>query len=402
MEIKPGHDGSHDLPAGDRAGVALAEPADRLTPLRLCIVGLSISSSWGNGHATIYRALSGALHRRGCHVDFLERDVPWYGGDHRDLANPPGVMLHLYQQLDELDQADSPVAEAIAAADVVILGSYVPDGIEAARKVLALAQGPVCFYDIDTPVTLAAVDRGDCEYMNRDLIPWFDTYLSFTGGPTLDRLEREYASPSARAFYCCVDPEVYRPRDIETIEEKRDFDNGDEREVLDLGYLGTYSDDRQPTLQRLLLEPADRLPGRNFSVCGPQYPGLIRWPKNVQRREHLPPAEHPAFYNRQRFTLNVTRAHMLEAGFAPSVRLFEAAACGTPIISDPWRGIETLFIPDQQIFLADTADRVVELLEDLPEPQRRATGSAARAVVLREHTADVRAAQLLEILHSLV
>ncbi len=72
--------------------------------------------------------------------------------------------------------------------------------------------------------------------------------------------------------------------------------------------------DRQPTLERLLIEPARRAPHQRFAVAGPQYPADIDWPANVERLEHVPPADHAAFYAASRFTLNVTRADMIEAG----------------------------------------------------------------------------------------
>src|SRR5207253_6090561 len=102
----------------------------------------------------------------------------------------------------------------------------------------------------------------------------------------------------------------------------------------DLGYLGTYSADRQPALDQLMLQPARRWPLGRWVVAGPQYPASLDWPSGVERLEHVSPDQHRGFYSAQRFTLNLTRAAMLRAGYSPSVRLFEAAACGTPIISD--------------------------------------------------------------------
>jgi spore maturation protein CgeB len=216
------------------------------------------------------------------------------------------------------------------------------------------------FYDIDTPVTLAKLERGDFEYLSPDLIPGYDLYLSFTGGPTLQHIERRYGSPAARALYCSVDPDTYRPLDVET--------------RWDLSYLGTYSPDRQPVLDKLLIEPARRCPDRRFVVAGPQYPDDIDWPANVERIEHVPPADHPTFYAASRFTLNVTRADMIKAGWSPSVRLFEAGACATPIISDRWDGLDKLFEPDAEIMLAEGADDVVAALGT----DAAAMGAAAR------------------------
>lgn len=347
-----------------------------MTPLRIVILGLSITSSWGNGHATNYRGLVRALTRRGHDVLFLERDVPWYAA-HRDLPRPPHGRTVLYGSVDELR---SRYAAAIRAAGLVIVGSYVPDGIDVGRWVAAQAGGVRAFYDIDTPVTLAAVADGTCPYLDRDLVGAYDLYLSFTAGPTLERLEQEYGSPQAVAFHCLVDPDAYAPAAVPI--------------RFDLGYLGTYSDDRQPALDRLLLEPARRRPDLRFVVAGPQYPDGIEWPPNVERIEHLAPADHAAFYSAQRMTLNITRADMVRAGWSPSVRLFEAAACAVPVVSDRWPGIDEFFRPEEEIVIAERADDVLSVLDRLDSSARDQMGRAARRRVLGEHTAEHRAAQL--------
>jgi spore maturation protein CgeB len=344
--------------------------------LRIVILGLSITSSWGNGHATTYRGLVRELVRRGHDLLFLERDVPWYA-NHRDLANPPYGRTELYGSLDELRER---FGSEVRDADLVIVGSYVPDGAAVGEWVQSRARGLAAFYDIDTPVTLARLARGEHEYLRPDQIAGYDLYLSFTGGPTLRRLEQEFGSPRARVLYCSVDPELY-------FRDPRPFE-------WDLGYMGTYSDDRQPTVNELLLEPARRLPAARFIIAGPQYPETETWPANVLHQPHLPPAEHRAFYNSQRFTLNVTRADMIAAGWSPSVRLFEAAACGTAIVSDRWAGIESLLVPGEEILLAASAQEVVEILRTTTEKQRLQLSVRARQRILAEHTAAHRAEQL--------
>ncbi len=341
--------------------------------MHLVVLGLSLSSSWGNGHATTYRALLQAFAARGHRVTFLERDKPWYR-DHRDFTAVPYCDLVFYDSLADLDTTH---AALIAGAGVTMVGSYVPEGIAIGRHVQAKAKGLRVFYDIDTPITLAALRNGTCDYLAPDLIPGYDAYFSFTGGPTLDLIEQRYGSPAARALYCSVDPERYHPMDL----PRR----------YDLGYLGTYSGDRQPTLERLLIEPARDLPHRCFVVGGPMYPPSIVWPRNVVRIDHVPPEDHAAFYASCHYTLNVTRRAMIEAGWSPSVRLFEAAACGTPILSDRWAGIDSLFEPGREIDIVDDADGVVAILRDTPERERQAMASLARARVLAEHTAAHRA-----------
>jgi spore maturation protein CgeB len=344
--------------------------------LRIVILGLSITSSWGNGHATTYRALVRELSARGHDILFLERDVPWYASN-RDQPRPPHGRTALYLDRSELQQR---FADEIAEADMVIVGSYVPEGTEVGEWVTRIARGVTAFYDIDTPVTLAKLARGEEEYLTPELIREYQLYLSFTGGPTLERLEQEFGSPMARPLYCSVDPELYYPEPAAV--------------RWDLGYMGTYSEDRQAPLNQLLIEPARRWPDGRFVVAGPQYPRRVRWPRNVRRIQHLPPKRHRGFYNAQRFTLNLTRADMVAAGYSPSVRLFEAAACGTPIISDYWDGIDSLFEPDGEILIARSSSEVEQYLREIPEPDRLEIGERSRRRVLAEHTAAHRAAEL--------
>jgi len=339
--------------------------------MRIVVLGLSLSSSWGNGHATTFRALLSAFAARSHEILFLERDVPWYAAN-RDLDAPGYCRLAFYDSIEALERWRG----EIAAADAVIVGSYVPEGIAVGGLVQQWASGVTAFYDIDTPVTLARLAAGDCDYVSPDVIAGYDLYLSFTGGPTLGWIERTYGVPAARALYCSVDPDAYRRIDAEP--------------RWDLSYLGTYSADRQPTLDALLIEVARRMPERRFAVAGPQYPADIAWPANVERIEHLPPAEHPAFYSASRYTLNVTRADMIRAGWSPSVRLFEAAACATPIISDIWPGIESVLRPGRDILLARTSEEVIAALDR----DGHEIGENARAQVLAGHSAARRAEEL--------
>jgi spore maturation protein CgeB len=344
--------------------------------MQIVILGLSITSSWGNGHAVTYRALVKGLTQRGHDVLFLERDMPWYA-ENRDLPDPPFGRTELYGGLNELkDRFRSDIRDA----DLVIVGSYVPQGVAVGEWVMSTAGGCTAFYDIDTPVTLSKLERGDTEYLSRALVMRYDLYLSFTGGPTLRRLEKRFYAKRPRALYCCVDSSMYFP-DPQPLE-------------WEMGYLGTYSTDRQPALERLLLGPAREWPEGRFCVAGSLYPDQTVWPRNVQRVHHLPPARHRAFYNAQRFTLNITRLDMVRAGYSPSVRLFEAGSCGTAVISDPWDGLDEVFSIGSEILVARTSQESLEYLHDVTDEERVAIGQRARARVLREHTAERRAEQL--------
>ena len=343
--------------------------------MQCVFLGLSITSTWGNGHATTYRGLLKELRRLGHSVTFLERDVPWYASN-REFSNSPYCSVELYRSIDELKDC---FTSLIRTADLVVVGSYVPEGIEIGRWVTSIAKNCTAFYDIDTPVTLSNLSKGKCEYLSYDLYPQYNLYLSFTGGPTLDYIERQLGSPAARALYCSVDPSLYFP-------EKKALE-------WDLGYLGTYAADRQPALEKLFLGAASRYPQLNFVCAGPQYPGDIRWPENVQRIEHLPAAEHCTFYNSQRFALNLTRQDMIASGYSPSVRLFEAAACGTPIITDEWAGLSCFFEPHSEILPVSSISQLASYLA-MHDEQRLEIAERARHRTLRFHTAAVRAQEL--------
>jgi spore maturation protein CgeB len=346
--------------------------------MKVAILGLAVTSSWGNGHATGYRGLMRALAARGDDVLFLERDVPWYAAQ-RDMLNPPWGRTELYGSLKALGR----FAPELREADLTIVGSYVPDGVAVAEWALERAGGATAFYDIDTPVTIGKLRADDREYLSRELVPRFDLYLSFTGGPALGHLSDAWGARQPQWFPCFVDPESYLPAQTEP--------------VAALNYLGTYAAGRQPKLEELMLSVADRRPQDRFSVAGPMYPPDVRWPDNVERIEHLPPADHPGYYASTRFTLNLTRPEMRALGHSPSVRLFEAAACGAAIISDRWAGLEDVFAPGREIFLADTAADVERVLDETSDGERRSVAAAARDRVLREHTAARRVQQLHEL-----
>ncbi len=344
--------------------------------MQITIFGLSITSSWGNGHATTFRSLCRALRRRGHEIVFFEKDQEWYSGN-RDMPEPPFCTTHIYRDW----KRESPrIRRVLHDSDVVVVGSYVHDGAKVIDEVLGAAVPVKAFYDIDTPITISKLRAGDAGYIRRDQVAEFDLYLSFTGGPILKEIETSFGAARALPFYCSVDPE-------------RHHFTPDPYFHCDLSYMGTYAPDRQPKIDELFCEPARRLPQSRFLVAGPLYPENLRWPANVRHIMHLEPKLHPGFYSSARFTLNVTRAEMIAAGYSPSVRLFEAAACGAAIISDSWPGLEMFLQPGKEILVPKGSDDVVSLVREMSGEEARAIGRAARERVLSEHTAAHRAAQ---------
>lgn len=347
--------------------------------MRFVVFGLTISSSWGNGHATLWRGLVRSLARLGHTVTFFERDVPYYAR-HRDLERLPDGELRLYEAWEPL----VPEARtALAGADVAMVTSYCPDGVAAAELVLDSRARCKVFYDLDTPVTLALARAGQRPaYLGPNGLGRFDLVLSFTGGAALDELRALLGARRVAPLYGSVDPDVYKPAP-----PRDDF-------RADLSYLGTWAADRVQAMEALLVEVARRRPDRRFLVGGALYPASYPWPPNVARIEHVAPPDHPAFFASSRLTLSITRAVMAELGYCPSGRLFEAAACGAAIVSDVFEGLDRFFTPGREILVARSAADVLAALDCSDEELSR-IGRAARERALEEHTADRRARELV-------
>ncbi len=345
-------------------------------PMNIVILGFSLTSRLGNGHVTYYRGLIRSLCARGHQILYLERDNPGYAAS-QDLSNTPSGKAERYASLEDLRER---FTDEVAGADAVIVGSFVPEGIAVGAWVLKTAKGVTAFYDSDTSATLSHLAGRDCEYLDPYMICEFSLYLSVTGGPTLDYLETKMGSPRARPLYCGFDPDIYYP------------DPAAWR--WDLGYWGNYAEDRKSRLETLLVEPARRRSSFSMVVAGSQYPADLPWPKNVERIDSLPPEAQNRFYNSLRFAVNVSREPRKQTGYSPGIRLFEAAACGVPIISDGWEGLDEFFSIGEEIIVARDAEEVLEYLDGMGETQRREIGERARARAVRDHTVAGRAETL--------
>lgn len=350
--------------------------------MRIVIFGLTVSSSWGNGHATLWRGLLRGLTSLGCECTFFEHDVPWYAST-RDLHAGEGWRLVLYSSWEEV----LPMARAaLDRADVAIVTSYCPDAVAASALIPSRRNLLRVFYDLDTPVTLGRIARGEeVEYIAPGGLAGFDLVLSYTGGRALDELKTRLGAKRTAPLYGSVDPASHKP--VEAID----------RYLADLSYLGTWAADRQQRLEQLFISAATRLRERRFLIGGSLYPREFPWTDNIHFIDHVPPAEHPAFYSSSRVTLNVTRDSMASYGYCPSGRLFEAAACGVPILSDDWEGLDTFFQPGKEILVARSTEEAVEALNK-PPGELAAIAAAASSRVRSEHTALRRAQQLMEVL----
>lgn len=358
--------------------------------MHIVAFGLAVSSSWGNGHATLWRALGRALRNLGHRLTFFERDVPYYAA-HRDRDEDLGCDLRLYGSWEEVRSA---AEAAVRSCDAALVTSYCPDG-PAASDVVLSSKAVRAFYDLDTPVTLSRLAHGErVPYLPEHRAPAdrphacladFDLVLSFTGGPSLEALRTQLGARRVAALYGSVDPDRHRP-----VARDPSLD-------ASLSYMGTFAADRAAAFESLFIEPARRLPSEPFLLAGSMYPSTGGWPSNVVHLEHLAPQRHPAFFSSSTLTLNLTRGAMAQYGYCPSGRLFEAAACGAPLVSDVWEGLELFFTPDREIILAhDAADVVAALRGERGDLNRMA--ARARARVLDEHSAKVRAQTLVRLL----
>lgn len=351
--------------------------------MKLVIFGLAVSSSWGNGHAVLWRALIRAFGTLGHHTVFFERDVPYYA-QNRDLTVLEGGRLVLY---DDWEEVLPEAKRELAGADAGIVTSYCPDALAATELVLGSPAFHL-FYDLDTPVTLSQLAQGrPVSYIGPDGLAPFDLVLSYTGGAALTGLHSRLGAKRVAPLYGSVDPDHYRPA-------------APERPRAALSYLGTYAADRQSALETLFVEPARRRPDDGFIIGGAQYPADFPWGVNVFFWRHVAAHQHPRFYASARSTLNVTRRAMAAHGWCPSGRLFEAAACGTPIVSDCWEGLEQFFAPEREIIVVRTTEDVLAALEHSDTELSR-IGAAARDRVLTGHTAARRATELETLLSQL-
>lgn len=350
--------------------------------MKLVIFGLTVTSSWGNGHATLWRGVIRSLARHAHRVVFFERDVPYYA-KHRDLEVLPGCEIVLYTDWDDV------LARArreLHGADAAMVTSYCVDARAATRLVLESAVPHKSFYDLDAPVTLAALQAGrEVAYVVPEGWSGFDLVLSYTGGRALTELRDRLGARAVSPLYGSVDPDAHHP--VAPVEEFR----------CEFSYLGTWAEDRRRALQTLFLDPARRRPDLRFTIAGAQYPRDFPWAPNLWYREHVPPPMHPAFYSSSRMTLNITRGAMASMGFCPSGRLFEAAACGCVVLSDEFEGLDLFFRPGRELLTAQSTEDVLNALSLLDDELHRIR-EAARERVLSTHTAEHRALELVGLI----
>lgn len=341
--------------------------------LDIVVCGRALTSLREQRHTAIYRTLLRALAARGHRITFLERR-------RNDEPAPPdgGPLtycdLHLYEGLDDLRERFS---GSIRRADLVMVGSGLEEGRAINRWVLSGATGIRVFYDLHGPATLEAAVSGDCPWMEPSQASQFDLYLTCTGGPLLGHLERRLNVRSPRPLYPSADPMEHQSPAAPA--------------RYDLGYMGEFCTQRERSVKELLLEPAVEWPEGRFVLAGSGYPAGMRLPRNVERMDDVPLDRYDDFHGSQRFTLIATPPMTARMGHCPDIRLMEAAARGTPVISDRWTGISSFFTPGEEILMVRSPREVLEILRLMPEARRLAIRLRARKRVMAQHTPHHRA-----------
>lgn len=344
--------------------------------MNIVIFGLTVSCSRGNGHAALWRPLIKAMLQRGHRVTFYERQQAGFAAS-RDLhALGMGAQLRLYT---DFAAARPGARRTVDTADLAIVSSRCPDSLEACDLALDSGATIKAFYDLDTPLTLG--EAGPPAYLPQRGLRDFDLVLSHTGGLALAQLKIRLGARAVAPLYPSVDPDFFVPC------------AGTEQFESALCYVGTYTEDRQDSLNRLFLQTAERMPSARFLIGGAGYPDDFPLPQNVGLARHVPSNMLRTFFCSSRATLNVTRGVMARYGYCPSGRLFEAAACGAPLLSDNWDGLDAFFEPGRELLRVDCAEDVVDALT-LSDRELRRIASAARQRTLQDHTGACRVAEL--------
>lgn len=353
--------------------------------MKLVMFGSSLVSAYWNGAATYYRGMCKALYARGHKIVFVEPDL-YERQAHRDLvADPPYAEVRVCHGWSELAYELERARDADLVAKCSGVGGW---DQELAEGVLDLRSPGtrVAFWDVDAPQTLAtAFAEPDRAGTFRRLIPNYDLILLYGGGPPVQNAYAELGARRSILVYNAVDPDEYYP-----VARQSD-------KACDVLFMGNRMPDREQRVRDLFFAAAEAAPDASFVLGGNGWSDCAM-PDNVRYVGHVPTGDHRAWNCAARLVLNINRSDMAATGYSPPTRVFEAAGCGSCVVTDAWQGIPTFFEPGREILVAASADEIVNLLHTISSERAQAIGQAARLRVLRDHTYVARAAALDEVL----
>lgn len=353
--------------------------------MKIAFYGSSLLSSYWNGAATYYRGILRALAARGHDITFYEPDA-FDRQQHRDIDPPDYARVVVYPATD--DGLRGVLAQA-GAADVVVKANGV--GVfdrELLEGIIAHARDDALtiFWDVDAAATLDEM-RADPAHPVRAALPSLDMVLTYGGGDPVVDAYRAFGAAQCVPIYNALDPQTHHP-----VAPDACF-------ACDLAFLGNRLPDREARVEEFFLRPAAAMPERSFLIGGNGW-DTKAMPANVRHRGHVFTAEHNAFNCTPRAVLNVARDSMAHVGFSPATRVFEAAGAAACLITDAWEGIEMFLTPGSEVLVARDAKDVAEHLVALTPERAQAIGEAAMARVRREHTYDLRGAQVDALLRA--
>ncbi len=345
--------------------------------MKIVFIGSTISSYRGNVQSSIYRALLTQLGKIGHSVYFLEYETK-ANKQYREFSKADYYSLYFFKSLPELKLKNTVLIET---ADLVIIGSKTPEGSRIIDWVMKTALGLKCFYDLEASKTLGFLENGNNTFIRADQVVKFDLILSTSGGRMLRAFQEKYKARYVCPLYGSVDQELYYPQ-VKTKEGS-------------LGYIGPFSEDREPSLKEHMFDVAVRLKDHQFGITGIGYTGGNNWPRNIQYIDYLAPDGHRNFYSGYKYALHVTRRNLVTSGYSPGIRLFEAAACGVPIISDYWEGMEEFFEPGKEILLSESTGDTINIILTTPDEVLKEITDRALKKVTQQHSSSRRAIELL-------
>ncbi|HKW19124.1 MAG TPA: glycosyltransferase [Terriglobales bacterium] len=352
--------------------------------MKIYVIGSSITSCYWNGAATYYRGIYKNLRRLGHTITFAEPDI-YNRQQNRDCAAVEYVDVRVYQTPHDLDR----VLSEACSADVIVKHSGVGSDDELLeREVLQCGSlsTRVAFWDVDAPATLARVEH-DLRDPFRRLIPEYDFIFTYGGGDPV--LEHYTALGAKNCFpiYNALDPDTHHPVSPE------------DQFRCDLAFVGNRLPDREKRVEQFFLAAAERAPEFRFLLGGEGW-GSKKLPNNVRWIGHVGTAHHNVINSSARMVLNINRESMAQVGFSPPTRVFEAAGAAACLITDAWTGVEQFYDPDREILVASNAEDVVRFLRERSIADALRIGSAMRDRALRDHTYELRAKQVDEILRN--
>jgi len=352
--------------------------------MRLYVIGSSLTSCYWNGAATYYRGIYKNLHALGHDVTFSEPDI-YKRQQNRDCATIDYATVRVYEPPRELE---SVLADA-CASDLIIKHSGVGAEDELLeREVLHCRSGnaQVAFWDVDAPATLARVEENFRDPF-RALIPQYDFIFTYGGGqPVVDHYLK-LGAKNCYPIYNALDPDTHFPVPA------------DPQLTCDLAFIGNRMPDREARVDQFFFASAEQAPKLQFLLGGEGWGGK-GMPGNVRWIGHVGTACHNVINCSARMVLNINRQSMAKVGFSPPTRVFEAAGAGACLITDAWRGVEHFFEPGREILVAHNADEIVRYLQEIRPQQARTIGAAMNQHALRDHTYQLRARQVDEILRA--